>query len=54
MAREERITLKITADKHRQIVNASAIAGVPIDTFIVSSARERALQILARHENNSN
>jgi uncharacterized protein (DUF1778 family) len=50
MAREERITLKIPADNHRQIVKAAAMAGVSIGTFIENSARERAQHILAQHE----
>jgi len=50
MARKERISLKIPADNNRQIVKAAAMAGVSIDTFIVSSARERTRQILVQYE----
>ena len=50
MARKVLISLKIRSDKHRQMVKAAAMTGVSIDTFIVSSARDRAQQILAQHE----
>lgn len=46
----DRIELRTTPDTKRLIARASSLAGVTLSKFMLSSAQERAKQLLAEHE----
>ncbi|MEO5329273.1 MAG: DUF1778 domain-containing protein [Magnetococcus sp. THC-1_WYH] len=48
--RDERIDLRVTAELKNMLARAASLAGVSVSSFLVSTALDRAKEILAEHE----